>query len=285
MWPAHPMRALFTGLLALSLLACSNNDIKTAASNGDGFGGTGAPVQIAYTPSGDESGFGGTGVIGTIEAFGSIWVNGLHIHYPEGQTFPANIAGDYRLQIGQQVMLQTDMNDQQITSRHIQVYFPLAGQISEINGQRIRINTYWVNTDAQTQIDSQLAPSTANLKVGDYVLLNGWKTDNEFYATRLSANPLQVSHIELSPKWPFEFSSRGFVIEQPFAHSDFMQNLQLNSENIHWRSGRFSQRTSLPNQGVVHSVPLQSGFKNSMSNGRNAGMPKNTLGNRGLNAH
>lgn len=218
-------------MVALALSACSHTQI--AQDSSDGFGGTGTSVQVAYQPTGDESGFGGTGVIGTIEAFGSIWVNGLHIHYPESHTFPANIPGDYRLQIGQQVQLQTDLNTQRLYSRHIQIYFPIAGKIRAIEENRIQIGDQWIAHNSETQL------AVSALKVGDYVLVSGFQNGSAWHATRISDNPLKIQAIQSQPQWPFEFAVRQFVVEQPW--QSVAPALSKRADRVLIRQGRFSE--------------------------------------------
>lgn len=243
----HLWKLIAVFFISISLLACSSNSKQIASVSGDGFGGTGSSVELAYEPSGDESGFGGTGVIGTIEAFGSIWVNGLHIHYPENQTYRANIPGDYSLQIGQQVMLQTALNDQRIYSEHIRLYFPIAGEITQIDNQTLIVNQQTVRLTANTQFADSLQEP---LRVGDYIIVSGWQTENDWNATRINANPQQLTHYEATPHWPFEFASRGFVIEKPFQQAALIEQLKGRSNNIRWRAGRFSGQ-NLENPGVL----------------------------------
>lgn len=109
-----------------------------------GIGGTG--VSIADRGIGG-TGIGGTGIVGTVTAFGSVWVNGLRVDLPpttdvriEGQ--PAQ-PGDVR--IGQTVaMTATPGGPTGLTARTLEVRFAVAGPVERataggalVLGQRI----------------------------------------------------------------------------------------------------------------------------------------------------
>ena len=256
------MRSLFL-ILLLTLSACSQAPQQLALQSygEDGFGGTG------YQPYGDESGFGGTGVIGTIDAFGSIWVNNLHIQISDKERIPANLSGNYRLELGQQVLLTTAADESQIISEQIRIHFPIAGKVSDIRRQHLKINDQWVRWTSQTELDRQWS-SPHNIQLGDWVIVSGWQLESgTWVATRFSANPKQLIHLETEITWPFGESYRQFVIEETLQISLNEQLKRLSPTKLLLRSSRFSrtQGHGMSMQGAkgIHSPSHQSHSHNS----------------------
>jgi hypothetical protein len=116
----------------------------TAGDDGSGIGGTG------HEPSGDGRGIGGTGIVGTVTAFGSIWVNGVEVHYREDQAVTlygrAGTPGDMR--VGQVVEVEAEESSAGLKARAIGVRHAVAGPIASIDpaggemtvlGQRVRL--------------------------------------------------------------------------------------------------------------------------------------------------
>ncbi|MGE5155712.1 MAG: hypothetical protein ACM3ST_17085, partial [Bdellovibrio bacteriovorus] len=101
----------------------------TADDVGSGIGGTG------HQPSGDGRGIGGTGIVGTIRAFGSIWVNGVEVHYWEDQ--PVTIydrPGTPRdLRIGQVVAVEARVQAGRLVAGAIEVRHAVMGPIAAVN--------------------------------------------------------------------------------------------------------------------------------------------------------
>lgn len=178
-------------VLALQLSGCSTGQSTAmtlaAMDEGSGFGGTGI---IRYSDDEGDSGFGGTGIIGNIEAFGSIWVNGIEIDYDEDVAIQSNLEGDdQRLKLGQSVILETDteLNQQnRPTTGLITVYYPIAGKIQKIEQGKLLINDEWVQLSENTRVDDGLM-----LAVGEYIAINAVKNDQQqWLASRLNHNPL-----------------------------------------------------------------------------------------------
>ncbi len=116
----------------------------TARDDGSGIGGTG------HKPSGDGRGIGGTGIVGTVTAFGSIWVNGVEVHYRDDQPVTlygrAGTPGDLR--VGQVVEVEADESSAGLKARAIGVRHAVAGPVASIDpvggemtvlGQRVRL--------------------------------------------------------------------------------------------------------------------------------------------------
>lgn len=219
-------------LMLFQLTACSTtqtkpvtviekqSEVEVAAST-SGFGGTGRtqdePIEVAvltnpvdqrhskdldsgFGGTGHTSkGFGGTGVIGTLEQFGSIWVNGIEIGLGQKTKISSNLPNNSKaltvsdLRIGQQVWLETHPDQDKTTTAEIHIYYPLAGQIDEVkligmateilvNGQRIYISP-------ETKMAEKL-----QLKVGEFVRISGMPV----YAERSSerSNTWQATLVE-----------------------------------------------------------------------------------------
>lgn len=197
----------FLTIFAILLIAsCQTAPTKTASNTTSGFGGTGKLIAHEDTDSLPTSGFGGTGVqlgqknqdytntlfIGTITAFGSVWVNGVEIEYPQNARVRSALASDAEnvnaLKLGQQIILRTQ-TQKTPTTDDIEIYYPFAGAIQAVETNRIRVNQTWVETNDLTQADQNL-----QLATGNYIAVNAYQNRNgEWVATRLNKNPQHVS--------------------------------------------------------------------------------------------
>lgn len=171
------MIRLFYLLLTLTLLVsggCAPQKTQTAAVQpGDsGFGGTGHQ---------DQCGFGGTGIIGTITDFGSIWVNGLRIELSPNLQVQSNLGTATELKIGHQVI--TSVTDTSApVAEQIQVHYVLAGKVEYIDATRMVINQHTVYRDSTTL---GLSP-----RAGDMVAINALpQASGSWLATRIDPNP------------------------------------------------------------------------------------------------
>ena len=156
------------------------------AQSGDrGFGGTGH----------GDCGLGGTGIIGVVTAFGSIWVNGVEIPWNHHQPVPSNLdASTSPIQKGNQVIVQLD--DTGLQPRQVQRYYPLAGQIEAVQPDSLIIDGQTVRLDEHTK-------GLRQLSVGQYVAINGWPIKpSTWQAARIDANPAQV-HFQETGRLPF----------------------------------------------------------------------------------
>lgn len=213
-------QTLFSLMVLAALSACTPTrpveNVQTATAEPDsGFGGTGK--TLAQTTSSD-SGFGGTGIIGTIDAFGSIWVNGIEIEYPDNAEIRSNLATQNQLQLGQQVMVETDAQHQ--ATNRIYIHYPLAGKITAVEAQRIRVEDHWIGVNADTYQDNGL-----KLARGQYVAVSGYQQNGEWVATRLSHNAQQ--QVIAPQKFNPQFSTRKLLMETRL-QSQFELNQRYN---------------------------------------------------------
>lgn len=136
----------------------------TEGDRGSGIGGTG------NQPSGDGRGIGGTGIVGTVRAFGSIWVNGVEVHYWEDQPLTIydrpGTAKDLR--VGQVVAVEARVQAGRLVADAIEVRHAVVGPIASLDrragilqalGQRIRM--------------PQGDPLNATLREGDWIAVSG----------------------------------------------------------------------------------------------------------------
>lgn len=174
----------------------------SADQSGSGIGGTG------FQPSGDGRGIGGTGIVGTIRAFGSIWVNGVEVHYWEDQavTIYDRQGTPKDLRVGQVVAVEAEPQAGRLVARSIEVRHAVVGPIASIDGragtmqvlgQRVRL--------------PQGDPLNGTLRPGDWVSVSGLRDPK---------GVVVASHLDLPPEDTDAFvrgdleqvDSRGLII-------------------------------------------------------------------------
>ncbi|MDG6773440.1 DUF5666 domain-containing protein [Thiomicrorhabdus sp. ZW0627] len=238
--------------LALLLAGCSTSDnVKSnpmgeivLISSNSGFGGTGRTQQVASVSEVDavghsmnldsgfggtgrtSSGFGGTGIIGTIEKFGSIWVNGVEIGLGQKTKIHSNIPGAVSglkasdLRIGQQVWLETNLDQDKTTTANIHIYYPLAGKIETMTAKpmatEVMINGQRVYIDEGTRLAKNL-----QLKVGEFVRVSGLpvfrqgtgERENAWQATLIEPQEGNVSWLKKQPDVQFSEKVQRIVMQ------------------------------------------------------------------------
>ncbi|MDG4812362.1 DUF5666 domain-containing protein [Hydrogenovibrio sp. 3SP14C1] len=208
----------------LLLLGCQTTpshlgSTTTVVQNDSGIGGTGQKLTAQNTdPTGgfggtghSSSGFGGTGVIGTITEFGSIWVNDIEIEYPDtvSITSPLGTSEAQRsLKLGQQVILETKPTNQETITTHIELYYPVAGQVRQITKNQIQVENTWITLTDDTQYDD------ISLIEEQYIAVNAFQASNgQWIATRINDNPNRVSLQQPLPKLTFSSDVKRFVVQ------------------------------------------------------------------------
>jgi hypothetical protein len=232
---------------SMLLLSCSQ---PTQLALNNGFGGTG------HTTSEIDSGFGGTGVIGTIEAFGSIWVNGIHIEIDHNQLLSSNLPGQYPLNIGQQVYVSVANKNGLQQATEIQAHYPIAGKIEEIRREHIKVIQNWIRINQHTRVDAQLLANQM-LDVGQYVIMSGYQTDSgTWLATRLDANPHQYSQQDFTLQWPFTTPKR-FVVDKNLSNR-LDANIHYFGQQLQFKENRFGQAIKQNSQRALPNNSLES---------------------------
>lgn len=181
-------RLLIGLLLGLLTVACTADAIEPARGlggtghsldrAGSGIGGTGYAADqrasgiggTGYQPSGDGRGIGGTGIVGTIRGFGSIWVNGVEVHYWEDQSVSIyERAGTSKdLRVGQVVAVEAEPQAARLVARSIEVRHAVVGPVASIDR---RAGTMQVL--GQTVRLPSADPLSAALRPGDWVSVSG----------------------------------------------------------------------------------------------------------------
>jgi hypothetical protein len=166
----HPNRRGFAALLAALLSSVAAPSLSNDRKPGDnGIGGTGYGPQ----PRDLDNGVGGTGVVGTIRRFGSIFVNGLRVAYPQNAKVridgaPAR-ASDMR--IGHVVTLVAERNGDELSTERIEILREVVGPVESISGQKMRVLGQDVELDRKLR-----APG---VKLGEFVAVSGLRKPDQ----------------------------------------------------------------------------------------------------------
>jgi len=186
---------------------------EVRVAKNSGFGGTG---QVAKTKKAepeatqvaDNSGFGGTGIIGTVTEFGSIWVNGIEIEYPENVEVKSNLFNNDTLKVGQQVMVETVIGKNLPWTANIEVFYPLAGKIEKVNTDHVVVDGKTVFISKETRIADGV-----KILPGQYIAINGYPNlDKSWNATLISQNPEKKHFFQRVPKVSFSEKLRKLSI-------------------------------------------------------------------------
>lgn len=209
--------SIVTALVAL-VTACSNPGFQFGGGVDDsGFGGTGIVVYSVADEEG-ESGFGGTGIVGNISAFGSIWVNGLEIVYPDDVVIESNLGDSQpQLKLGQTVILETDLSPstgQLPTTSRIRIHYQFAGPVQRLSKDAVVINDQQIIVTNETLMDEGLV-----LAEGGYLAVNAFSDDSgNWQASRLNLNPLKVDTIESLPDFAFSDRVTRVIVDRGLQH-------------------------------------------------------------------
>ncbi|MCB1686963.1 MAG: hypothetical protein KDI33_00670 [Halioglobus sp.] len=159
---------------------------------------------IAYTDSGGGSGggIGGTGVIstGTIDGFGSIFVNGVEFETGDSQILLDGVpSSDMELRLGMVVTIRGTLNDDGKTGSADQVSFhnELIGPVSavEVDAESgsLVVTVLGLRVIAERTATVFDGVSFATLSVGDFVAVSGFfESSAQIRATRIAKNPAFV---------------------------------------------------------------------------------------------
>ncbi len=160
----------FLALLALTILFALSR-------MPGGIGGTGI--------TGAPGGIGGTGIYGRIDAFGSIWVNGVEIFYDEDQNVvrQGRDGQPDRLAVGQIVAVVIDESTGRAEAQSIEIVEEVVGPVTEATNEQINILGQVVLLTEDTVID---LPNNSFLGV-ENLAIGGLRTNGgEIVATHIS---------------------------------------------------------------------------------------------------
>ncbi|HUI20310.1 MAG TPA: DUF5666 domain-containing protein [Methylocella sp.] len=162
----HSRRRVLALLASLPTFFASSSRILFGKPLDQGIGGTG----VAPSPKEHEGdkGIGGTGVIGSIQRFGSIFVNDLHITYPQDVTvhIDGNDAMVNDLKLGQVVRIVAHPQGGTLTTRRIDVTSEVVGRISSVSLGHFTVL-------GQTVSLADLSETASQWRIGDHVAVGG----------------------------------------------------------------------------------------------------------------
>jgi len=165
-------------LFIASLTACVSTPSSMMANNDEdqdiGLGGTGMLASSG-------NGLGGTGIVGKITGFGSIFVNGIEVEYDRKTPFTinGNPAAYQQLAIGDVVEVLTTNNQQHTDAQIINVRHEVIGEVESVNPL-----THSFTVQGQTVTPTQ--ESSELPAIGDRVAISGFRiSDSHIQATRI----------------------------------------------------------------------------------------------------
>ena len=220
-------------LLITSLTACvSTQTDMTASSDEDqdiGLGGTG---MLANT----GNGLGGTGIVGEITGFGSIFVNGVEVEYDNKTPFTINgeTATYQQLAIGDVVEVLTTNTRQHTDARIINVRHEVIGEVKSVNPQ---MHSFTVQGQTVTTThQSKKLPA-----VGDRVAVSGFRINaTHIQATRISPAGDMLDLLRTQLELPFNKQTSRWLIQSQ------VQNNQL---KVHFNNRE--KLISMPEESVM----------------------------------
>lgn len=177
-----------TGLINTNQPGSGGGIGGTGKNVDEGIGGTG---QIAKHEGG--SGIGGTGIVGTITAFGSIWVNDAHIHFDDKTSVTINQspATSGELQLGQVVAVNSHSDGDDYQARSIDIIHEVVGPIHQLSeqDQQLEVLNQNILIKDETVIFSTLAQTElalGQLSSGAYIEVSGLRQhDGDIVASRI----------------------------------------------------------------------------------------------------
>jgi len=165
--------------------------IRTKEMSAGGIGGTGALAATSIL----SDGIGGTGIVGIITEFGSIWVNGIRVQYDANTPVQDNgtALSTAHLALGQVVAVEAVEINGRTQAQRINVVHGVSGPVGKIDlvqnqmtvlGQTVRVTAETYNVTLE------------NIKVGDAVQVSGLRdTRGVIIASRIE--PVAQNVIEV----------------------------------------------------------------------------------------
>ena len=197
---------LFIFLLIISVSACVSTQSNLASGNDEdqdiGLGGTGMLANSG-------SGLGGTGIVGVITGFGSIFVNGIEIEYNNKTplTVDGKSSSDRQLAIGDVVEVLTVDNKQHTDARIINLRHEVIGKVESVNPATSSFTVL-----GQTVL--QNADNTPLPKTGNTVAVSGFRLNNKtIQATRVTLSNQQQSLLRTRTELPFKKNTNRWMVQ------------------------------------------------------------------------
>jgi hypothetical protein len=206
------------GLLQPSVLLASDaiRGIGGTGHSSSGMGGTGkdiggtghndTPSGIGGTGHAPNDGIGGTGIVGIITGFGSVWVNGVEVQYDTKTQVAENAAtaSSNDLAIGDVVVIEANGSDNALQASKISVVNAVEGLVTAVDkasgkltvlGQTVRITSKTISDDKQSHQSAQQLMPNDYIKVSGLRLANGEIVASRIERTAAIAEPSLVGPI------------------------------------------------------------------------------------------
>ena len=150
-----------------------------------------------------DQGIGGTGVVGIVTAFGSVFVNGLEIVIDPSRSAPSDLGGEQALQIGQVVRVVATGQGRNLIAQRIAIEHAVIGPVEAIDTGAARATVLGQSVDFSKLWDA------SPIIVGRWVAVSGFRDD---------AGVIHASLVEEAPEGPFAVSAPGYLLPS-FAHA------------------------------------------------------------------
>jgi hypothetical protein len=165
--------------------------------------------MLATADSDSDNGLGGTGILGEITGFGSIFVNGIEIEYDRETAFTVDgqSAKYQRLEIGDVVEVLTTNLDKHTHAQIINLRHEVIGKVETIDPQ-----TFSFTMQGQTiiqPVNNSLLP-----EVGAKVAVSGFRIDkNIIISTRVAPTDAKETLIRTHTGLPFENKTTHWLVQ------------------------------------------------------------------------
>lgn len=199
-------------LLIVGVSACVSSQPNIMAANDEdqdiGLGGTGMLADTG-SGSGSGSGLGGTGILGEITGFGSVFVNGIEIEYDNDTTFTIDgeAADDRQLEIGDVVEVLTSDASQHTQASIINLRHEVIGRVESTDP-----DTFSFIVHGQTVIqslDKRILPV-----VGTTVAVSGFRVDEHtIISTRVKPADVNRVLLRTNTEMPFKEKTKRWLVQ------------------------------------------------------------------------
>ena len=150
-----------------------------------------------------DQGIGGTGVVGIVTAFGSVFVNGLEIAIDPSRSAPSDLGGEQTLKIGQVVRVVATGQGRNLVARRFAIEHAVIGPVEAIDSGAARATVLGQSVDFSKLWDA------SPLIVGRWVAVSGFRDD---------AGVIHASLVEDAPEGQFAVSAPAYLLPS-FAHA------------------------------------------------------------------
>ena len=197
---------IITFLLIISMAACAATTPDMSAANDEdkdiGLGGTG---MLATT----GSGLGGTGIVGEITGYGSIFVNGIEIEYDNKTPFTIDgkTVASQPLEIGDVVEVLTTDANQHTQARMINLRHEVIGKVEAVDPQTF---SFTVHGQTVVQAINKWAPP----EVGSTVAVSGFRIDAQtILSTRVRPADVKQRLLRTHTELPFKGKTTRWLMQ------------------------------------------------------------------------